>query len=542
MRRFTGFTAASILGVTTNLILFNVFSLNHAVAQAFVGPYPTSQQRLLRACTISESFGFVMETSHPAAGASIFWESPASPIISSAASTTTMIQDVDLSNLLFQVQRVGENLFTAMIFVALAQGSIALIQYRTNPKGQLIIPPGLTIGIAEPNNTDDDKHRQPHDTIMEQEKPISALLELASNRISTETSQYARLLNRLNRWLVILIPVASQKLGWIMQRNTHLFHLGFIMTLAGLFEIPNRWLTKWDDQEQYKNKSETLSSSRSEPMPKPPERIIVIGDSLAVGLGSVNVFDATKTNADPFCRIENVNLSTTDFDAPGPVFPRTLAETLATLCQTTVSWRSAGVDGGDVSLIRKFCLDLIKEEVGLGRNPDVVFVLCGTNDLKYFLSNPFVAPGPRSFSQRLNRFLRDILRAAPNTKIVLPMIPTQMFHTNSPLNIFPLNLLLDTMVGFWDSQKKLAANQYPSENVIYLGLQQSDLYDWYKNVEDDEDRETLVRNQVLVSPTFGEDGLIAADGIHPNAKCYGLWAKSLGKQLVETYWGGLMHT
>ena len=449
-----------------------------------------------------------------------------------------MIQSMDLSNVVVQIQRVGETLFAAMIFVALAQGSIALVQYRTNPKGQLIIPPGLTVGIAEPNHNNQRQYQSAFGE--QQERPTSSLIESASNRISTETSQYARALNRLNRWLVILIPLASQKLGSIMQRNTHLFHFGFIMTLAGFFEIPNRWFTKWDDKEQYpstfreKHLSPSLSSTS-----RPPERIIVIGDSLAVGLGSVNVFDSTKTNADPFCRIENVNVSTTDADAPGPVFPRILAETLANLCQITVSWRSAGVDGGDVSLIQTFCLDLIKEEVSLGRCPDVVLVLCGTNDLKYFLSNPIVAGGPRTFRQKLNRLLRDILRAAPHTRIVLPMIPTQMFHTSSPLNIFPLNLLLDTMVGFWDYQKKLVANEYPSENVIYMGLGTSDIYEWYKNVDDNEDMEVSPIDPLLVPPPVGEDGLIAADGIHPNANCYRLWARSLGKQLVETYWGGL---
>ncbi len=520
------FKILSIAPLSAQFILSFSGGDNASLVHAFVYRPSMPKEKIYKISTMSESTNAIVGTVDL-------------DLIESRTMTfsSTMSAPMELGNLMFRVQRAGENIFAAMLCVAFVQASIALVQYRTNPRGQLMIPPGLTIGLANPQTAKN--QRQPQTTIQESIRTFAPPLDSQSYRISTGTSQYARVLNRLNRWLVLLIPWASQKLGWILQRNTHLFHLGFIMSLAGLFDIPNRWIIEWEDRESSptnstkKKQNEDVISIPHTLAPKMIERIIVIGDSLAVGLGSVNAFDSSKINSAPFCRIENVDVDTTNENLPGPIFPRALAETLANHYHTKVHWRSAGVDGGDTALIQEYCLDLIKQEADEGRTPDAVVVLCGTNDLKYFVSNPFLAPGPRTFRQRLKHLLQEIQAVAPHTKIILPMFPTQMFRASSPLNIFPLNFFLDAVVGFWDSQKKLVADRYPSDNVVYLGLRPSEIYDWYKNVEDDDYEKKWLMQQSVVPTSSHEDGLIAADGIHPSAKCYTLWAKFLGDQLVS---------
>jgi lysophospholipase L1-like esterase len=69
-------------------------------------------------------------------------------------------------------------------------------------------------------------------------------------------------------------------------------------------------------------------------------------------------------------------------------------------------------------------------------------------------------------------------------------------------------------VGIWESQKKLVADKFPSRRVLYLGLSPSEIYDWYQASE--HEHETL----------------IAADGVHPNARCYAFWATNLGNKLM----------
>jgi lysophospholipase L1-like esterase len=439
--------------------------------------------------------------------------------------------------LIVQVQRAGENVFGAMLVVAMVQALVALIEYRTNPQGELIVPPGLTYGTATGCTS----------TVMPPGATATVPVDLysrqtwvehLSSKISTETSQYARIINRINQGMVVLIPWASQMLGWLLRRNTHLFHFGFIILVAGLFDIPNRWIAERLHQKITVHDMETRSkdwvsfSTSTSPHAfsieygasheKPIGSLVVIGDSLAVGLGSVNVYDAAKNNSMPFYRIENIDAERTEKDAPGPVFPRVLAETLAYRYKSNVRWRSAGVDGGDVALIQEFCFGIIEEEVAKGEKPDVVVILCGVNDLKYFVSNPFQGAGPRIFRRRLDELIQKIqYTCGPHTKIVIPMFPTQMFRANSPLNIFPLNFFLDGIVGFWDSQKKLVADRYRSDNVLYVGLRPSEILEWYqKSISNDELETASTR-----------EGLIAADGIHPNAKCYSLWAKFLGAKL-----------
>lgn len=471
-----------------------------------------------------------------------------------------------LGSVIYKMRHMGENLLAAMLVVAAVQATIALIQYRTNPSGQLIAPPGLTIGVATPHKIIKRASNQ-SDSIRPEQMPFSPSLLLAffrknaqnsAHTITEGVSRYAKSIHNINRWLVLLIPYASRQLGFILQSYNHLFHLGVVISLAGLFDIPTRWFhfleehtpaLKRRPQTETPPKASKIGALRFPSIPGTSQnedavvkRVVVIGDSLAVGLGVINLFDSSKKYTAPFHRIENVHkkgMSQSDDGAPGPVFPRALAETLADHYQTKVHWRSAGVDGGDTEHIKEHCLEVIAEEVQQGRPPDTVVILCGVNDLKYFVSNPLVNPGPTAFRRRLRQLIAEILALAPNTQIVLPMFPTQMFRANSPLNIFPLNFFLDAIVGFWDSQKRLVADRYPSPNVLYVGLRPNEIMQWYRQSKDDDEQykngggDGDTSGILIRTDRVKDQELIAADGIHPNARCYSLWAKSLGDKIVE---------
>eukprot|EP00957_Ditylum_brightwellii_P140263 10687852-Ditylum_brightwellii.AAC.1 len=82
-------------------------------------------------------------------------------------------------------------------------------------------------------------------------------------------------------------------------------------------------------------------------------------------------------------RLEKLSLPSHVKDSnDGPAFPKAFAKTLSQRLGHPIHWRSAGVDGGDVNDISKFCLDIIREETSAGRTPNAVVLLCGTNDLK----------------------------------------------------------------------------------------------------------------------------------------------------------------
>lgn len=410
------------------------------------------------------------------------------------------------------VQKVGETILIASILIAFLQAFIALFQYRTNPAGELIIPPGPTVGIARPKQNStctillespDASHNEP--------------LFLEMNVSEASTSTYARNINRVNRFLFLLLPLAIQQVGFIFSRSMHVLHIGFILTLVKLFDVPASFFAQKEPHPT--EPTSTISSSSR----KEIEHILVIGDSLAVGLGTVNVFDANKNQSIDYQLYENLESSPS---LPSPAFPQALAGCLAGLLDHPVSWRSAGVDGGTVFHIRELCLPVLEQEVKAGRAPDCVVILCGLNDLKKLVSNPLKPLTPKDFRGLLNDLIVEIRLLSPGTKVVLPALPTQMIHYNSPLNIFPLLFFIDIVVGFWESQKKVVVDTFPSNDVMYVPLSKAELASWYApsmEIGPKEDVRTAIE----------EGALIAIDGVHPNARCYSRWAQTVGQYLFH---------
>ncbi len=413
------------------------------------------------------------------------------------------------------IQKVGETILIASLLIAFLQAVIALFQYRTNPAGELIIPPGPTVGIAHPkqnNNTGLYESSSYNSTHTDETSFLETNVLEASS-----TSAYARNINRINRFLFLLLPLAVQQVAFIFSRSMHVLHIGFILTLVKIFDVPAAFFAQHET-----HPTDPIPTTKTTSK-KDIQRILVIGDSLAVGLGTVDVFDANKNQSIDYQLYQNLDSSPS---LPSPAFPQALAACLAGLSDHPVSWRSAGVDGGTVVHIRDLCLPVLEQEVQAGRAPDCVVILCGLNDLKTVVANPLKPLTPKDFRGLLNDLILEIRRLSPGSKVILPALPTQMIHYNSPLNIFPLLFFIDMVVGFWESQKKVVVDTFPSNDVMYVPLSKAELESWYAPR-----MKSGMKGNVLKA--MEEGALIAIDGVHPNARCYSRWGQSVGRYLYR---------
>ena len=79
-----------------------------------------------------------------------------------------------------------------------------------------------------------------------------------------------------------------------------------------------------------------------------PLRVLVIGDSLSIGIGCIERFDANKDNSIPMELVQKTTLAGqhNTNKLQGPVFPQAFARSLSSHFRRPVHYRSAGVDGG----------------------------------------------------------------------------------------------------------------------------------------------------------------------------------------------------
>jgi len=444
-------------------------------------------------------------------------------------------RDLSFFGFTSRLQTFGETLLAAALVISFIQAALALYQYRSNPSGELVFPPGLTCGIVYPSSGDTTdgifdsksstvprkkKQKNPFHQLQTFSEDTDQLLQLEQNK-NQQPSAYARFLFKVNRMMVLLFPWIVQQLRAALIRNAHIFHVFFIISLASVFDFWSR------DPIDTQNEVQLSVIANLSHKKKKEQKVVVIGDSLAVGIGSIEQFDENKNSTLPMFRVERLSrdekpLNSASLDKHvSPVFPQVFAQTLANRLQQRVRWRSAGVDGGDVSDILLFCSGIIEEEARTDHPPDVVVVICGMNDLKKSISNPFRSKSASGFRSSMEKMIDEIRKHAPNASIVFPALPVQMFHKNSVVNILPLSLFIDTIVGFWDSQKKLVADRSPS-NVMHLGLSAKEIVGWYDHDDDDDDDHEVESNI-----------LIALDGIHPNERCYSKWAKSMGNKFCD---------
>lgn len=412
-----------------------------------------------------------------------------------------------------QVQEWGENAFAAMFAIAFIQAMIALFQYRNNPKGSLLVPPGVTEGTVRPGAPCEECEPDSESWFYALKDLESSFTEMRSTGMMESMTPNGKgetsgLVKRINKALVLLVPWASNVVSFLIQRNIHLFHLGFFLSLSQLLDFPDRLFSSEGELDSADENPTTPDSTI--------RRVVVLGDSLAAGVGTVDVFEEEIEGEEPKKK------------GPGPVFPRVLAQRISENTGEPVHWRSAGIVGGDVKDINDNCMQIVREEVEKGHPPDLVMIICGINDLKRFATNPIKGAGPKEFRARMTKLVTEIRDLSPGTKVVLPSIPTQMFRRDSPLNIFPLVFFLNTVVGFWDSQKKLVAKKFPAGEVTYMGLDPDEVYDWYMS-----DPSKYGVPSDLDGDGMDDTTLISRDGVHPNARCYAFWGASLANKLFR---------
>jgi len=466
-----------------------------------------------------------------------------------------------------KVQTNGENIFAAALMVSMIQAAIALGAYRTNPKGELIVPPGLTIGVEDASQPDiEDREEKNVPTTLHQsdrlEYPSSSTSNTAASAIAV-LSQPSKLTSDLGgaagkriqtvaRCLVLLLPWVADHISFLLERHGNIIHAAFLFVLTSLYDFGKKFIPAPAEESPVTPCAQTY-------IDKKIQNVVVIGDSMACGIGCIDKFDTNKNSTVPMMRLETLSVpSYANNSIEGPAFPQAFARTLSERLNHKVHWRSAGVDGGDINDIRKFCLGVIKEETQAGRTPDVVVVLCGTNDLKKTISNPLQlrSNSARAFRDRLSMFIRDIRDASSKeTTVILPALPTHKVDKRHALNLVPLTFFLDIALGAWDSQKKLVADAYgrtlcfgkkkqEEQNIqslrtppaVYLGLSASEVNDWYK---DDANKDHTNNNGV---DSIGTEHtvhrkdpvtLISADGLHPNQRCYSLWGSSMANKYVD---------
>ena len=212
------------------------------------------------------------------------------------------------------------------------------------------------------------------------------------------------------------------------------------------------------------------------------------------------------------------------------------------------------MDGGSISEIKSFCMDVVKQEANAidGSSTDIVVVLFGMNDLKKLLSvyvNPIQSlisggsdtdrmsegKGIKEFRRGMELFIDEIHTHAPEAVVVFPTLPIQPFHKNSIINIFPLGMMVDAVLGLWERQKRIVANK--STNALYIELTADEIADWYSPGSSTSNNDDLVVNgeddEYRVSDDFDMDVLLSADGVHPNTNMYAQWAGLVGKKLYE---------
>ena len=436
-----------------------------------------------------------------------------------AGTATSAAPPFNTMALATQIQTVGETCLAALLVIAAVQGAFITKQYASNPLGELIVPPGPTVGVedatirpAATTDSKNDKALSPFTTSLSPQELEKILCDSNDTQVSCAAKKGWY---HVNRFLVLLLPFLVSQWSFAMLRFGHLFHMACILSLAKIYDLFKQLPEMTDVQ----NETATTAAPAFGDSP----HIVVIGDSMSVGIGCVNEFDPDK-NSGILYRIEQLepedgeNASNT-----GPVFPRALARTLSQRLGKPVSWRSAGVDGGDTRDIQKYLLPIIQEEVDKGQAPDIVVVLTASNDLKHILSSdPENSASVRGFRSNLMELVKQIRTISPKTKVVFPALPTYRLDRNSILNVFPLSFFLDGLIGLWDAQKIQAAMQIPGGIAHYVDLTVQEVNAWYK-----QDQE---RNNGGSEPTT----LLAADGIHPNARCYAKWANYVGNHLVDT--------
>jgi lysophospholipase L1-like esterase len=402
-----------------------------------------------------------------------------------------------------KLKRVGQA-FVSVILLSVMQGLVALYRYRNDARGRLAYPDGLTLGKE---NYDGDADEADADA-----EVMSTVID-DDEQVTGATSFLDSLLSYLVNYDDETREVSDGNEGGEGRSKC--------TTAKAPEHIPS--LLRKLISTEHRSPSSTNTD-------RDPIRVLVIGDSLAIGVGCIETFHVAYDNTPSL--VENTGAGC---DHQGPVFPQVLARTLSRYFRLPVQWRSAGVDGGDVYDIRSLCLDVVEQECS-ARGVDIVVVLFGMNDLKrllheiphrlFFDRETQGAGRLNQYRQGIEMLLADIRSRAPGAVVVFPEMLIQT-------SIFPLGLMMDFLVGLWERLKKMVVRG--RNNAMYLEINSKEISRMY--------RPNSVNNGTPVNALMDEHGfrvfeecddtdvLLSPDGVHPNKKLYKKWAELIGRKL-----------
>ncbi|KAL3815852.1 hypothetical protein ACHAXA_002268 [Cyclostephanos tholiformis] len=398
-----------------------------------------------------------------------------------------------------KVKRAGQAL-ASVILTSMMQGLVALYRYRNDVRGKLAYPDGLTLGKENyVGDADADCEAEVIGTVIDDDERGTVVTSLLDSLLSYLVDYDDKTCG------------ASDHSGENEDRKRS--------KTNNAPELIPSLLRKLISTEHRSSSSNTDGD---------PIRVLVIGDSLAIGVGCNETFRVAKENLASL--VENTGAGS---DHQGPVFPQVLARTLSRYFRLPVQWRSAGVDGGDIYDIRSFCLDVVEQECSV-RGVDIVVVLFGMNDLKRLLpENPIqlffdretqVAGRLNQYRQGIEMLLADIRSHAPGAVVVFPEMPLRT-------SIFPLGLMMDILVGLWERLKKMVVRG--RNNAMYLEINSKEIslmYQW-NSVNYGTPVNALMDEHGFRVIEESEDSLLSPDGVHPNKKLYKKWAELVGRKL-----------
>jgi lysophospholipase L1-like esterase len=324
----------------------------------------------------------------------------------------------------------------ALFTVAVLQGLAKLTEYRNDKRGRLLYPDGLTFG-REDISSSDESEADSNDTI-----GVEKIAESADDDEDEEASVSTSIIDSCLRIMGGTNDLDDRERETSTPTPGNADH----SVTPSLFK---KLITS------HRHKQEELT----------PIRVVVIGDSLAVGVGCIEQFEATEDR--PMSLIENTKVDKRCSNkTTSPAFPQTLARTLSLHFKRPVHWRSCGVDGGDIQDIRQFCMEIVKQESARdAATIDIVLVI-------FRLEESWFGSRSESIRQGMEQLISDIRSHAPGALVVIPQIPICM-------DVFPLQVFWDGTLAFWERIKMLVANS-KSNNSIYLELKKEEILDLYR--------------------------------------------------------------
>jgi hypothetical protein len=230
------------------------------------------------------------------------------PSIVQQVSQTLSFQPSMALTLAQHVQTVGEASFAGMLAIAGIQGALVMQQYKNNPNGGLIVPPGLTVGVEDATKDSFEITTGAEPTMtcttttsmfgrgktLTDAQIHSLVCDAEDSELSCAMKKqwYHMTMQILAIALVPLAAVAGPSWGlaaWMMQYS-HIMHLAVMFGLTHFYDF----FRKLPNMETLSCRSAAITQTNVGKTQQVKEaiftgdhpRVIVLGDSMCVGIGT----------------------------------------------------------------------------------------------------------------------------------------------------------------------------------------------------------------------------------------------------------------